>query len=152
MAIEFRLDKFLKLREAERDSKKIIFLSAQNLVHESQNQLQTCMENLTRNHEETRQIRSSPILDANELKQRNFFHSRLSTHFEEVQNKLLTNQANADLKQSELNEAVKNVKVLQTLKEKNNERYLEETRHRSDRNTDELTSQQKFLEHQKTNH
>ena len=54
-------------------------------------------------------------------------------------------------KRRELDEAVKEVKVLKTLKEKTEERRLEEERRRSDKELDEIATQQKMLERQKGN-
>ena len=149
MTSKFRFESLLKIRETERNEKKNAFLEAQNAVQEIQAVIDQCKLELASNQETVRNQRSSTILTSDELCQQQRFHNLLLSRLQKLEHKLDSVSEQVEKKRNELDEAIKEVKILQTLKEKTEERRLEEERRRSDKEMDELATQKKMLERQK---
>ena len=148
MASDFRFESLLKIRENERNKKKNAFLEAQTAIQNMRERVDQCKRKLEASQAAIRAQRASST-NADELCRQQRFHTSLLERLREAELKLSSLSELAEQKRNELNEAIKEVKVLQTLKEKTNERRLEEERRRSDKEVDELTTQQEALDRQK---
>ena len=149
MASKFRFESLLKVRENERNEKKNAFLEAQAAVQKIQERIRQYKEELEANQETIRAQRASSTTNAEELRQQQRFHTLLLDRLQKTTEELITLSELAEQKRNELNEAIKEVKILQTLKEKTEERRLDDERRRSDKEADELTTRQEALERQK---
>ncbi len=149
MASKFRFESLLKVRENERNEKKNAFLEAQAAVQKIQERIRQYKIELEANQETIRAQRASSTTNAEELRQQQRFHTLLLDRLQKTTEELITLSELAEQKRNELNEAIKEVKILQTLKEKTEERRLDDERRRSDKEADELTTRQEALERQK---
>lgn len=148
MASNFRFESLLKIRENERNKKKNAFLEAQAALQNMQEKVRQCKLRLKANLTALRAQRELST-NADELRRQQRFHTSLLDTVREAELELSYLSELAEQKRNELNEAIKEVKILQALKEKTEERRLEEERRRSDKEVDELTTQQEALERQK---
>lgn len=146
---KFRFEALLKLREAERDEKKHAFLEAESSRQLAQKQLETLEQELIHCQEESRRARESSTINPIELKRFQAVRSQLSDERQRAQEHLKRMAEESETKRSELNSAIKDVKILQALKDKTEERELEEERRKSEKNMDELATHQKALERRK---
>lgn len=148
---KFRFEGLLKIRETERNEKKNALLSAQSKLREAKVLMESREQRVAESLEETRRLHTAQPLNPETLQRQERFHKKLVEELEEAKRNVELRLAELEEKRRELDEAVKEVKVLKTLKEKTEERRLEEERRRSDKELDEIATQQKMLERQKGN-
>lgn len=143
---KFRFESLLKIREAERNEKKNAFLEAESRRQQALTILETLDQELTRSQEESRRARESSAINTVELKRFQAIRIQLADKRQKAQEELKRLTEESEAKRSELNTAIKDVKILQALKDKMEERDLEEERRQSEKTMDELATQQKALE------
>lgn len=148
---KFRFEGLLKIRETERNEKKNALLLAQSKLREAKILMESREHRVAESLEETRRLHTVQPLNPEMLRSQERFHKTLVEQLEESKRDVELRLAEMEEKRRELDEAVKEVKVLKTLKEKTEERRLEEERRRSDKELDEIATQQKMLERQKGN-
>ncbi|MDO4586364.1 MAG: flagellar export protein FliJ [Planctomycetia bacterium] len=139
MMKKFRFDSLLKIRENIRDEKKMaleILLNAQSELHKKiDNQNRFICQHIDR----WKQEQKGTVLPELLIQFRNHLE-----HLKSVQKKLQQqlNDLNAEIegKRIELNEANQDVKVLENLREKINEKNQEKTKRLEQKELDEMAS------------
>lgn len=146
MPPKFRFDALLKIRESEQNAKKDAFLAARQRSQEALDALETLDRALAAERDESRTFRTGAALDPNALRTRQATRRRLLERRDEAQKLYNILAEETEIKREELNEAVKETKILQKLKEKTEERFLEEERKRAQKELDEQATRQKIYE------
>lgn len=146
MSQKFRFDALLKIRESEQNAKKDAFLAAQRRSREAHEALEALEQALEMERNESRTFRTGAALDPNALRTRQETRRRLLERRDEAQKIYDILAEEAEIKREELNEAVKETKILQKLKEKTEERRLDEERKRAQKELDEQAARQKIFE------
>ncbi|MBQ2850966.1 MAG: flagellar FliJ family protein [Thermoguttaceae bacterium] len=146
MSPKFRFDALLKIRESEQNAKKDAFLDAQRRSQEALAALETLERALAAERNKSRIYRTGAALDPASLRARQEERRRLLERRDEAQKIYDILAEETEIKREELNEAIKEAKVLQKLKEKNEERRLEEERKRAQKELDEQATRQKIYE------
>ncbi len=146
MPPKFRFDALLKIRENEQNAKKEAFLAAQRRSQDALDALEALKQALEAERNDSRVFRAGAALDPNALRARQETRRRLLERRDEAQ-KLYDILAEAtEIKRDELNEAIKETKILQKLKEKDEERRLDEERKRAQKELDEEAARQKIFD------
>lgn len=146
MPPKFRFDALLKIRENEQNVKKEAFLAAERRSQEALETLEALERTLETERDEARTFRTGAALDPTSLRARQDGRRRLLERRDEAR-KIYDILAEAtEIKRQELNEAIKETKILQKLKEKTEERLLEEERKRAQKDLDEQATRQKIYE------
>lgn len=144
---KFRFEGLLKIREAEMHEKQAAFLKVQTLVKEVQQKIEICKQDLYQNQQEIRKRRSNvSSFSTDELLHSRRFHAQLNQNLQFLQQDLEQLLEEEMLKREEFQEAIKEVKTLQILKEKLETRLTEEEKRRTDKEMDALAIQQEMLE------
>ena len=146
MPPKFRFDALLKIRESEQNAKKDAFLAAQRRAQDALDALETLDQALEAERNESRTFRTGAALDPNALRTRQETRRRLLERRDEAQKLYQILAEETEIKREELNEAIKETKILQKLKEKEEERRLDEKRKRSHKELDEQATRQKIFE------
>lgn len=146
MPPKFRFDALLKIRESEQNAKKDAFLAAQRRSQEALATLETLERVLEAERNESRTYRTGAALDPVSLRARQEKRRRLLERRDEAKKLYDILAAETEIKREELNEAIKETKILQKLKEKNEARFLEEAQKRAQRELDEQATRQKIYE------
>lgn len=146
MPPKFRFDALLKIRENEQNAKKDAFLAAQRRSQEAFDELETLEQELEAERNESRIYRTGAALDPISLRARQEKRRRLLERRDEAQKLYYILAEEAEIKREELNEAIKETKILQKLKEKSEERLLEEEQKRAQKELDEQAARQKIYE------
>ena len=146
MPPKFRFDALLKIRESEQNAKKDAFLAAQRRAQDALDALETLNQALEAERNESRTFRTGAALDPNALRTRQETRRRLLERRDEAQKLYQILAEETEIKREELNEAIKETKILQKLKEKEEERRLDEKRKRSHKELDEQATRQKIFE------
>jgi len=146
MPPKFRFDALLKIRESEQNAKKDAFLAAQRRSQEALDELETLEQALETERRESRIYRTGAALDPIFLRARQDERRRLLERRDEAQKFYDILAAETEIKREELNEAIKETKILQKLKEKNEARFLEEAQKRAQKELDEQATRQKIYE------
>lgn len=142
---QFRFETLLKIRESERDSKKDEYLDAENRRLACAALLDSLGRELEALQNESRNSRVgvfNPQLIARNID----YREKIAAKFEETSRSLNSLTEEAERLNQELNEAIKEVKVLENLKEREAERSLDESRRRHNKEMDEIAGRQKELE------
>ncbi len=142
---QFRFETLLKIRESERDSKKDEYLDAENRRLACAALLDSLGRELEALQNESRNSRVgvfNPQLIARNID----YREKIVAKFEETLRSLNSLTEEAERLNQELNEAIKEVKVLENLKEREAERSLDESRRRHNKEMDEIAGRQKELE------
>lgn len=146
MPPKFRFDALLKIRESEQNAKKDAFLAAQRRSQEALDALETLERALEAERNESRNYRTGAALDPVSLRARQEERRRLLERRDEAQKLYDILFEETEIKREELNEAIKETKILQKLKEKTEERFLEEEQKRAQKELDEQATRQKIYE------
>jgi flagellar export protein FliJ len=146
MPPKFRFDALLKIRENEQNAKKDAFLAAQQRSQEAFDALETLERALETERNDSRAFRTGAALDPNALRARQETRRRLLERRDEAQKIYDILAEETEIKREELNEAIKETKILQKLKEKDEERRLAEERKRTQKELDEEAARQKIFE------
>ncbi|MBR2003721.1 MAG: flagellar FliJ family protein [Thermoguttaceae bacterium] len=146
MPPKFRFDALLKIRESEQNAKKDAFLAARRRSQEAFDALETLERALEAERNESRIYRTGAALDPVSLRARQEKRRRLLERREEAKKLYDILAAETEIKREELNEAIKEAKILQKLKEKDEERQLDEERKRAQKELDEQATRQKIYE------
>lgn len=145
----FRFDKLLKLRETERNEAKNAFLDAQSLRHDAERRLAEIDAQLEAERADTRRAREVGAIGALELQHRQRFRERLLAERAEAHSRLDALAQDAESKRAKLNDAIKEVKILENLKDKTLERELEDAKRRDEKASDDLANQLESVERQR---
>lgn len=146
MPPKFRFDALLKIRENEQNAKKDAFLAAQRRSQEAFDALETLEHALDAERNDSRAFRTGAALDPNALRARQETRRRLLERRDEAQKIYDILVEETEIKREELNEAIKETKILQKLKEKDEERRLDEEKKRTQKELDEEATRQKIFE------
>ncbi|MBQ2789722.1 MAG: flagellar FliJ family protein [Thermoguttaceae bacterium] len=146
MPPKFRFDALLKIRESEQNAKKDAFLAAQRRSQEAFDALETLERALAAERNESRTYRTGVALDPAFLRARQEERRRLLERRDEAQKLYDILAEETEIKREELNEAIKETRILQKLKEKTEERRLDEARKRAQKELDEQATRQKIYE------
>ena len=146
MPPKFRFDSLLKIRENEQNAKKEAFLAAQRRSQEALDALETLEQALEAERNDSRTFRTGAALDPNALRARQETRRRLLERRDEAQKIYDLLAEETEIKREELNEAIKETKILQKLKEKDEERRLDEEKKRTQKEIDEEAARQKIFE------
>lgn len=146
MPPKFRFDALLKIRENEQNAKKDAFLVAQRRSQEAFENLETLERTLEAERNESRAFRTGAALDPNALRARQETRRRLLEERNEAQKLYDILAEETEIKRAELNESIKEAKILQKLKEKTEARLLEEEQKRAQKELDEQATRQKIYE------
>ncbi|MBQ1278133.1 MAG: flagellar FliJ family protein [Thermoguttaceae bacterium] len=136
----------MKIRENEQNAKKDAFLAAQRRSQEAFDALETLEQALDAERKDSRAFRTGAALDPNALRARQETRRRLLERRDEAQKIYDILAEETEIKREELNEAIKETKILQKLKEKDEERRLAEERKRTQKELDEEATRQKIFE------
>ena len=147
---KFRFDSLLKIREAERQDKKNALLEAQNELQEIQGRVELCRYELVESQNELRQLYEANSVSPLELQQQRKIHENLRAKYQKLCQGLEKITIKLEERRIELKEAVKEVKTLEMLKEKMEQRQFNQDKHRSNKEIDDLAIQQKNIEMQIT--
>ncbi len=144
---KFRFETLLKVRASERDDKKNALLEIRRILEERAQEVAMLKARRGELQEESRRLRRETVfLRSSQLRRiqatRDACVDALAVACRRLEEATLEEES----RRAELDEAVKNVKILEKLKEKLEERDREEERRRSDKETDELTNQKTALE------
>lgn len=151
MPPKFRFDALLKIRENEQNVKKDAFLAAQRRSQEALDALETLERALETERNESRTFRTGAALDPNALRTRQETRRRLLERRDEAQKLYRLLAEETEIKREELNEAIKETKILQKLKEKSEERFFEKEQKRAQKELDEQTTRQKIYQNRRAN-
>lgn len=146
MPPKFRFDALLKIRESEQNAKKDAFLAARRRSQEALEALETLEQALEAERNESRIYRTGAALDPIALRARQEERRRLLERRDEAQKLYDILAEETEIKREELNETIKETKILQKLKEKTEARLLEEERKRAQKELDEQATRQKIYE------
>lgn len=147
---KFRFDSLLKIREAERQDKKNALLEAQNELQEIQGRVELCRYELVESQNELRRLYEANSVSPLELQQQRKIHENLRAKYQKLCQGLEKITIKLEERRIELKEAVKEVKTLEMLKEKMEQRQFNQDKHRSNKEIDDLAIQQKNIEMQIT--
>ena len=145
----FRFEKLLKLRETERNDAKNAFLEAESRRRDAQSRLEEIERELIAERDEARRTREMGALDATALQSRQRFRDQLLEKRNVAEETLAALTSEAEEKRAKLNDAIKEVKILENLKDKTLERELENAKRKDDKATDDLTNQLESIERQR---
>lgn len=144
---KFRFESLLKLRESERDEKKNAFLEAEERRLLTIDALAALKRELEVSQEESRRARAADTpLQSTELRRFQESRIQITEKIQQTQERLDAVTRETESKREELNAALKEVKILQSLKEKTLEHEMEEERRQAAKKLDEIASQQKTQE------
>lgn len=146
MPPKFRFDALLKIREGEQNAKKDAFLAARRRSQEALEALETLERALEAERNESRNYRTGAALDPVALRARQEKRRRLLERRDEAQKLYAILASETEIKRKELNEAIKETKILQKLKEKTEARLLDEEQKRAQKELDEQATRQKIYE------
>lgn len=146
-----RLEKLLKIREAERDVKRNALLDVENRLRQTLETLESIEDEIMLNRSDSRAARQSSAINSSQLKRFQSLRDRLSEKKTRFQNELTRLNDERETRRAELYDALKAVKTLQKLKEKNEEREREEENRRAIKTQDETTIRRNSLERAKKN-
>ena len=146
---KFRFETLLKIRASERDDKKNALLEIRQILTTRAQEVARLEARRDELHEESRRLRrETEFLRSSQLRQIQASRDACIDALARARRLLEEATREEESRRAELDEAVKNVKILENLKEKLEERDKEEERRRSDKETDELTTQKTALERQ----
>ncbi len=142
---QFRFETLLKIRESERDSKKDEYLDAENRRLACAALLDSLRHELEALQNESRSSRVGAF-NPQLIARNNDYREKVAAKYEETSRSLSSLTEETERLNQELNEAIKEVKVLENLKEREEERSLDESRRRHSKEMDEIAGRQKELE------
>lgn len=142
----FRFESLLKLREAARDEKKNAFLEVEDRRRKASDELAELDEEILREREVSRRSRENVNINEGDLKFAQERLIKLSSKRRQLKELLETLDREAEQTRQDFNIAIKEVKILQNLKDKTEEHEMEEANRLSTKAIDELASQQKTYE------
>ena len=143
---KFRFETLLKLREATQDEKKNAFLDAEKRRKKASEELAALDQEIFRERETSRQARENVVISNEELRFSQERRIRLSLKRKQTQERLNELTEEAENKRLELDTAMREVKILQNLKDKAEERETEEAKRLETKTLDELAARQKTHE------
>lgn len=149
MTAKFRFESLLRIREAAQAEKKEEFLTAQSRLQTARNEYETLERRLQAAQEEAKAARAAGTLDVGSLRRRQTYRAALVERLEEAARRVQELNAASEIKRGELNDAIRETKILQKLKEKQENERLEAERRRGQKNADESATRQKIFELQK---
>ena len=106
-------------------------------------------DKLKAERDEARRTREMGALDATALQSRQRFRDQLLEKRNVAEETLAALTSEAEEKRAKLNDAIKEVKILENLKDKTLERELEDAKRKDDKATDDLTNQLESIERQR---
>ncbi len=149
MTAKFRFESLLRIREAEQAEKKEEFLAAQSRLQAARNEFATLERRLRAAQEEAKASRAAGTLDVGALRRRQAYRAALVERLDETARFVQELKNEAEIKRGELNDAIRETKILQKLKEKQENERLEIERRRGQKIADETATRQKIFERQK---
>ena len=149
---KFRFESLLKIREATRDEIKSAFLDVENQRRKASDELAKLNQEIVNEREISRRSRKNAEILKDDLRLSQERRDKLSVKRKQALTILESLDEELEKKRQELNAAIKEVKILQNLRDKTEEREIEEAKRLTTKAIDELTSQQKAYElHQMEN-
>jgi len=143
---KFRFESLLKIREATRDEIKSAFLDVENQRRKASDELAKLNQEIVNEREISRRSRKNAEILKDDLRLSQERRDKLSVKRKQALTILESLDEELEKKRQELNAAIKEVKILQNLKDKTEEREIEEAKRLTTKAIDELTSQQKAYE------
>ena len=149
---KFRFESLLKIREATRDEIKSAFLDVENQRRKASDELAKLNQEIVNEREISRRSRKNAEILKDDLRLSQERRDKLSVKRKQALTILESLDEELEKKRQELNAASKEVKILQNLRDKTEEREIDEAKRLTTKAIDELTSQQKAYElHQMEN-
>ena len=142
----FRFESLLKLREAARDEKKNAFLEIEDQRRKAFDELAELDAAILCERETSRRSRENVNINEGDLRFAQERRIKLSSKRKQLKAQLDALTRETEKKRQDFNVAVKEVKILQNLKDRTEEREMEEANRRSTKTIDELASQHKTYE------
>ena len=143
---KFRFESLLKIREATRDEIKSAFLDVENQRRKASDELAKLNQEIVNEREISRRSRKNAEILKDDLRLSQERRDKLSVKRKQALTILESLDEELEKKRQELNAAIKEVKILQNLRDKTEEREIEEAKRLTTTAIDELTSQQKAYE------
>ena len=143
---KFRFETLLKLREATRDEKKNALLDAEQRRKNTSDELVKLDQEILRERETLRRARGNDTIPKEELLFSQELRIRLFSKRREIQGRLSALVEEVENKRHEFNAAIREVKILQNLKDKIEDREMEEAKRLAKKTMDELTTSHKARE------
>jgi flagellar FliJ protein len=143
---KFRFESLLKIREATRDEIKSAFLDVENQRRKASDELAKLNQEIVNEREISRRSRKNAEILKDDLRLSQERRDKLSVKRKQALTILESLDEELEKKRQELNAAIKEVKILQNLRDKTEEREIEEAKRLTTKAIDELTSQQKAYE------
>ncbi len=143
---KFRFESLLKIREATRDEIKSAFLDVENQRRKASDELAKLNQEIVNEREISRRSRKNAEILKDDLRLSQDRRDKLSVKRKQALTILESLDEELEKKRQELNAAIKEVKILQNLRDKTEEREIEEAKRLTTKAIDELTSQQKAYE------
>ncbi len=143
---KFRFETLLKLREATRDEKKNALLDAEQRRKNTSDELVKLDQEILRERETLRRSRGNDAIPKEELLFSQELRIRLFSKRREIQERLSALVEEVENKRHEFNAAIREVKILQNLKDKIEDREMEEAKRLAKKTMDELTTSHKARE------
>lgn len=143
---KFRFESLLKIREATRDEIKSAFLDVENQRRKASDELAKLNQEIVNEREISRRSRKNAEILKDDLRLSQERRDKLSVKRKQALTILESLDEKLEKKRQELNAAIKEVKILQNLRDKTEEREIEEAKRLTTKAIDELTSQQKAYE------
>ena len=143
---KFRFESLLKIREATRDEIKSAFLDVENQRRKASDELAKLNQEIVNEREISRRSRKNAEILKDDLRLSQERRDKLSVKRKQALTILESLDEELEKKRQEHNAAIKEVKILQNLRDKTEEREIEEAKRLTTKAIDELTSQQKAYE------
>ena len=143
---KFRFESLLKIREATRDEIKSAFLDVENQRRKASDELAKLNQEIVNEREISRRSRKNAEILKDDLRLSQERRDKLSVKRKQALTILESLDEELEKKRQELKAAIKEVKILQNLRDKTEEREIEEAKRLTTKAIDELTSQQKAYE------
>lgn len=151
MTSKFRFESLLNIRRAEMHEQEAIFHSLQKDVQKAQTHLENCRKDFNNSLESLRLLYTSNTITSNDLHQHLIFHETLSFRLQKAQQTVIDRTHELETQRALFEEKIKEVKTLESLKAKNEQRWNEEVKRKSSIEMDELATHRKTIVTQKRN-
>ncbi|MDO5308069.1 MAG: flagellar export protein FliJ [Planctomycetia bacterium] len=138
---QFRFESLLKLRESERDEKKLALVAFQKSLDQASERLASLEAQIKESLAQSRSVRTQATVTAQVLRNRQASHNALLQRRKEALRELQLLQEEFHAKCEELTEVSKEVKALTTLKEKEEARRQEALLKRANKELDDYSIQ-----------
>ena len=135
----FRLQSFLGVKEKIEDQKRVEYGKSMAKLNEEKQKL-SLMESELANVVLSLKNALSERINSNDIRNRNNYINDLKIRIEQQKEKVTRAKRASDKKRDELVEAMKERKMLETLKEHDKEAYMKEQLYKEQKVTDEIVS------------